>query len=103
MTYRVLVVSSLIFLTACAGIDKRLDVAAETTGHLEAARGLPDLPVYCRQHARSGIRRGERLDTALLKADAVILAEHKRTRICAEWYDELRKGLREGTPQDIDL
>lgn len=93
MTFRFLVVSSLIFLTACAGIDRRIDAAAEAEGQLEATRTLPDLPAYCREHTRSGVSRGDRLDTALLKTDAALAAEHERTRICAQWYDDLQEGF----------
>jgi len=96
MTFRLLAVSSLVFLTACAGIDERLDAAAEAEGQLEATRTLPELPAYCREHTRSGVRRGDRLDTALLRTDAALHAEHRRTDACAEWYDGLREGFASG-------
>lgn len=93
MTFRFLAASSLILLAACGGIDQRLERAAETQGQLEAATALPDLPEYCRQNTRSGVREGDRLDTALLKTDAALAEEHRRNAICADWYDELQAEL----------
>ena len=93
MTFRLLAVLTTVFLTGCAGIDERLERAAEIEGELKATKVLPDLPAYCREYTRSGVRRGDRLDTALLKTDAALAAEHERTRICAEWYDEIQKGF----------
>ena len=96
MTFRFLAVSSLTLLAACGGIDQRLERAAEAQGQLEAATALPDLPEYCREHTRSGVREGDRLDSALLKTDAALAEEHRRTDICAAWYDELQAGLASG-------
>ena len=100
MKSRLLAVLSLISLAACGGIDQRLTRAAEAQGQLEAATDLPDLPEYCRQDTRSGVRVGDRLDTALLKTDAALAEEHRRNAICADWYDELKAGLalKEKTP-----
>ncbi len=89
MRFQHLAALALILLAGCAGTDR----AAEVRGQLEATRILPDLPGHCRRLIRSGVRAGERLDIALLKTDAALAQQHKHTRICAEWYDELRDGF----------
>ena len=86
-------VSAMIFLTACAGIDDRLYAAATAQGEIEATKQLPDLPPDCRQISRSGVRRGDRLDTALLKTDAALARQNDRTGRCADWYDEIQAGF----------
>ena len=83
----------MIFLTACEGIDARLGAAATAQGELEATRLLPDLPPDCRQISRSGVQRGDRLDTALLKTDAALARQNARTGRCADWYDEIQAGF----------
>lgn len=96
MIFRVLVGLSLTFLIGCGATNSRLDAAAEAEGQLEASRTLPDLPAYCREHTRSGVRRGDRLDTALLRTDGALSEEHRRTDICAQWYDDLQEGFASG-------
>ncbi len=88
-----IVLSIAAFCSGCAGIDQRLEQAAETQGQLEATRTLPDLPAQCRRLIRSGVQTGDRLDTALLKTDAALARQHELTRLCAAWYDELREGF----------
>jgi hypothetical protein len=97
MTFRFPAALSLVFLTACSGTNDRLNAASEAKGQLEATRALPELPAYCREQTRSGVRHGDRLDTALLRTDAALHAEHRRTSACAEWYDGLREGFSRGT------
>lgn len=83
----------MIFLAACAGIDNRLDAASTAQGELEATKQLPNLPPDCRQTSRSGVQRGDRLDTALLKTDAALARQNARTGRCADWYDEIKAGF----------
>lgn len=52
---------------------------------------LPALPADCRAIERSGVKRGERLDAALVKADAALARQNARTVRCAAWHDETRK------------
>lgn len=82
-----------IFLAGCAGTNGRLERAAQTRGEIEATKALPDLPAYCLEHTRSGVRVGDRLDVALLKTDAALSEEHRRTFVCAEWYGALQRGF----------
>ena len=81
------------FLSACAGIEARLDAASEAQGQLEASRNLPEWPERCRQIIRSGVRDGDRLDVALLKTDAALVRQQELARVCSRWYDELREGF----------
>ncbi len=92
MSFQHLAALMLALLAGCAGTDH----AAEIKGQLEATRILPDLPGHCRRLIRSGVRAGERLDIALLKTDAALAQQHKHTRLCADWYDDLRSGFAEG-------
>ena len=100
MISRFLAVLSLIYLSACAGNEARLDNAADARGRLKATRDLPDLPAYCRERSASGVRLGDRLDAALLKTDAALVAEHQRTAFCADWYDEVKSGFAAGKVVD---
>ena len=93
MRYLPLAALIAVSLTGCAGIDDRLDAAATAQGELEATKQLPDLPLDCRQVSRSGVRRGDRLDTALLKTDAALARQNARTGRCADWYDEIKAGF----------
>lgn len=102
MKSTICVLSMIGFLSACAGTEARLDAAAEAQGQLEAAREIPEWPERCRQIIRSGVRTGDRLDVAVLKTDAALVRQQELARVCARWYDDLRRGLRDDTPEDID-
>lgn len=66
--------------------------AGRRAGELRAGGILPEYPEDCRQLERPQILIGDRLDVALLKADAALSGQHDRTMRCADWYDGLRKG-----------
>jgi len=85
--------STLVFLSACAGVEKRLAVAATKEGEIRASRSMPDYPPDCRRKARSSVQEGDRLDTALLKTDAALARQNARTGRCADWYDTLKAGI----------
>lgn len=81
----------LIFLAACGQTDlKRIDTAAQTVGAVRADDVWPELPADCRLTSRSGIQRGDRLDVAVLKADAALSRQNARTLRCARWYQQIR-------------
>lgn len=83
-----------IFMAGCGETDQRLGRVAKAQGVLEATRELPDQPADCRRIVRSGVRSGDRLDTALLKTDAALSRHHQITRFCADWYDALQDGFK---------
>ena len=90
---RLMAVSGLIFLAACTPADRAIQRAAETRAAVEQARQLPSYPARCRQKHRSGVSASDRLDVALLKADAALVQHHRQTDACAAWYDDLRAGV----------
>jgi hypothetical protein len=57
-----------------------------------AARELPELPGDCRKTERTGVRKDDRLDAALLKADRALGRSNLRSQRCASWYDDLKAG-----------
>ncbi|MEP3892493.1 MAG: hypothetical protein ABJN52_00640 [Litorimonas sp.] len=80
-----------LFCAACAQTDlPRLEAAAASLGTSQAIPALPPLPADCRKHARSGIKEGDRLDVALLKADDALTRQNARTTRCADWYEGVR-------------
>jgi len=86
------------FLSACA-VDRDIRAAArqqadasQVAAALAAASAVPDLPADCRVTERSGIGEGDRLDTALLKADAAAARANARIQRCAAWHDQIRRG-----------
>lgn len=86
------------FITGCAQNDQRIEAAAELGAAIKAARKLPAYPDYCRKNFRSGVKRRDRLDSAVLKYDQALSQEHQQTDTCARWYDNLRAGFSEETP-----
>ncbi len=61
--------------------------ARMVTRTIEVARPLPPWPGRCRQQERSGVRKGERLDAALVKTDAALGRANTKIAACAGWYD----------------
>ena len=83
-----------VFLSACGQTDTaRIQAAAEATGAARAEALLPDYPDDCRRLSYSGVRAGDRLDVAVLKADAALTRQNARTARCADWYDQLQAAL----------
>lgn len=86
-----------LFSTACAdGRAARL-VDAERTkaeaGLVEQAlkpQPLPALPGDCRRQEASGIAEGDRLDTAVVKADGARKRANARVLRCADFYDGVK-------------
>lgn len=64
--------------------------AGAASGEVRAERSLPSLPEDCRRLSRSGVQEGDRLDVAVLKADAALDRQNARTARCAGWYDQLQ-------------
>lgn len=90
-----------IFLSGCATNDignaaRRQADASQVGAALEAADAVPPLPGDCRQVERSGVKVGDRLDTALAKADAALGRANARVRRCAAWFDGIRGGQGDG-------
>ena len=83
-------------LAACARNDhkQRLRAVTEARAERAAARRLPPLPADCRTPAHAGVREGDRLDVAVLKLDDALTQQIARTERCADWYDQLRAGMR---------
>ena len=87
-------------LTACGQTDiARIQAAGEAVGKVRAEQVLPDLPEDCRRLSYSGVREGDRLDVAVLKADGALARQNARTARCADWYDQLQAGLQHDGPQ----
>lgn len=87
---------SLTFLTACATVEERLEVAAKQMGQTNASRHLPDYPRDCRGKEKSGVRVGEPLDVALIRTDRALGRANARLQRCGQWYDEIKSGFRAG-------
>lgn len=91
--------STAISLSAC-GSDAALRLAAAEKAKAEAGvvddalqlQALPDLPSDCRRQEPSGIRAGDRLDTAVVKADAARARANARVVRCAGFYDDVKVG-----------
>lgn len=52
---------------------------------------LPELPPDCRKKEHSGVREGDRLDVALLKAERALGRQNARGGRCAAFYDNLKE------------
>ena len=83
----------MIFWTACAQTEKRLEAVGSKRGLRAAERTLPQLPMDCRGISRADVQEGDRLDVALLKTDRALSRQNGRSTRCSEWYDQLRAGL----------
>lgn len=89
-----------VFLIACGQTDiARIQAAGKAVGEARAEQVLPDLPEDCRRQSYSGVGKGDRLDVAVLKADAALARQNARTTRCADWYDQLQAGLQQDGPQ----
>jgi hypothetical protein len=85
-----------LFLSGCATVDSRLKDAADRQGVLAAGRSIPDLPGECRKRERSGVLKGDPLDTALIKTDRALGRANARVTRCAEWHDQVRGAIEGG-------
>lgn len=83
-------------LSGCDTAKARLEAIGAAQGKQNAERILPALPDDCRRYERSGVRKGERLDVALLRADQAIGRGNARVQRCANWYDDMRAGYAAG-------
>lgn len=74
--------------------DARLVDEAIALGETErvAARQLPNYPLECRRRVRSGVKRGEPLDTAVERSDIALGLANARMAACAAWYEKLAEG-----------
>ncbi|WP_123628161.1 hypothetical protein [Phaeobacter inhibens] len=89
-----------VFCAACGLTDvDRVRAAGAAAGEVLAERTLPLLPDDCRRLSRSGVREGDRLDVAVLKADAALNRPNARTARCSGWYDQLKSGWHRGDVQ----
>jgi hypothetical protein len=86
------------FLTACNTTEQQALDAADKAGALEAGKTLPEYPADCRKKSYSGVRDGDRLDTAVIKTDRALGRQHARTDRCAEWYDTIRAATQAQVP-----
>lgn len=88
---------ALALLSACASADERADRAASDLGRARAGALLPAYPADCRKTERTGVRAGEPLDLALLRADQALGRANARLARCGRWYDTLRDGATEAS------
>ncbi len=79
-----------VFSSACVTDKDRALLAGMQLGEIEASKKLAEYPDDCRKSSRSGVRKGERLDVALLRTDQALTRQNNRTDRCADWYDELK-------------
>lgn len=94
-----------IFLTACATPAERLRSATDaeiqaglvsravraTQQAEQAARALPANPPECGAPVKAPVRKGDRLDAAVLKLDGALTKANNTLAYCDRWYDDLRK------------
>lgn len=59
---------------------------------------IPAQPEDCKKQEVAGVKRGERLDTALVKTDAALDRANARTLRCWAWNDEIRKKINREPP-----
>ena len=98
-----LALSALIFLSACVTAEERLGAAGRMKAEadlvdtaIRALRPLPDMPADCTAREASGVRKGDRLDVALVKTDRALGRANARVRRCATWYGELKANPADG-------
>ena len=84
-------------MTGCASDAARLlgsaeaaKAKAELVDMALAGQELPDLPADCRLREASGVREGDRLDVAVLKAERALGRQNARGSRCAAFYDEVK-------------
>ncbi len=80
--------------SGCATTERRLAVAAGTTGRIAAGVDLPDLPAECRERmARVVPKEGEKWRWVQKRWEIVADAEDKRVARCAAFYDDVAEGF----------
>lgn len=88
-----------LFLTGCAS-DAPGRLAAAGAAKAEAGLvdtaiaetgAVPDLPDDCRRREASGVREGDRLDVALVKAERALARQNARTGRCAALWDDVKE------------
>ena len=84
------VLSISVLLTSCADNTNRIEKIGVAKAGLEASRQLPPLDPRCREEVAVDLKEGERLDSALMRANAAVNRANLNTRACAEWYDTIR-------------
>lgn len=89
-----------VFLTGCVTAEGRLNRAGAVKGEagivssaIEELKSLPDLPADCSRREVSGVRKGDRLDVALVKTDRALGRANARVGRCAAWYGDLKAGF----------
>lgn len=85
-----------LFLSACATDKERARNAGAELGQIAGQTAWPDLPEDCRRQERSGVRKGEPLDTALIRTDRALGRANARVLRCAGWNDQIRNGIGSG-------
>lgn len=80
--------------SGCATTERRLTVAAGTSGRIAAGVDLPDLPADCREPmGRVVPKEGEKWRWVQKRWEIVADAEDKRTARCAAFYDDVEAGF----------
>jgi hypothetical protein len=80
--------------SGCATTERRLTVAAGTTGRIAAGIDLPDLPAECREPmGRVVPKEGEKWRWVQKRWETVADAEDKRVARCAAFYDDVAEGF----------
>jgi hypothetical protein len=86
---------SLILISSCANLDKRLKAAAETTGTVNAGVNLPLLPDDCRAtEPHAALSAGVELRSVLKRERGALDRANARTGRCAGFYDDTREKFR---------
>lgn len=68
-------------------LDKQAVIA---DNRVKEALKLPPYPAACSKTVNSNIKKGDRLDIALDKADIALLSANNTIRRCANWYNSQR-------------
>gem|GEM_PF-1188694 len=93
-------IAILLVLCGCTstGFDEAEKIKAEarlaeqkTNQAIVEARQIPNLPDFCRDRPRAGIRNGENLQSAIIRYDRALTRAGSTISKCAEWYDNLQR------------
>lgn len=90
MIAALLISMSLSACTTTKTAQERALEAAQIQGLLNAQE-YPDLPDDCRTREKSGVKKGHRQDTALIRTDQALGRANDRVIRCAGWYDDQTK------------
>lgn len=86
--------SATIFLVSCAQTEARLQDAGKALGQVEAVKTVRVyVPAECNTLGKADVRPGDRLDEAVLKYDAALQRQNRRTETCYAWIVTTLDGI----------